>query len=99
MIGKDNFDEEFRFLLKENPSIAKVIPALVVRDGKNTKKFKILVDYQSKKLVYEDYDFSEKDISDDDIEKSFCYLCPKWNDENIFCKKFSVSAFLWLEVK
>ena len=69
LIGKDNFDDEFKFLLKENPSIAKVIPALVVRDGKNTKKFKILVDYQSKKLVYEDYDFSKKEISDDDIEK------------------------------
>ncbi len=42
---------------------------MVVRDGGNTQKFKILVDYQNKKLVYEDYDFSKKDISDDDIEK------------------------------
>ena len=69
LIGKDDFDKEFKFLLKENPSIAKVIPALVVRDGKNTKKFNILVDYQNKKLVYENYDFSKKNISDDDIEK------------------------------
>jgi type II restriction enzyme len=69
LIGKDNFDDEFKFLLKENPNIAKVIPALVVRDGQNTKKFNILVDYQNKKLVYENYDFSKKDISDDDIEK------------------------------
>ena len=69
LIGKDNFDDEFKFLLKENPSIAKVVPALVVRDGKNTKKFNILVDYQNKKLVYENYDFSKKNISDEDIEK------------------------------
>ena len=69
LIGKDNFDDEFKFLLKENPNIAKVIPALVVRDGKNTKKFNILVDYQNKKLVYENYDFSKKNISDEDIEK------------------------------
>ena len=69
LIGKDNFDDEFKFLLKENPNIAKIIPALVVRDGNNTKKFNILVDYQNKKLVYENYDFSKKDISDDDIEK------------------------------
>lgn len=69
LIGKDNFDDEFRFLLKENSSIVEVIPALVVRDGNNTKKFKILVDYQNKKLVYEDYDFSKKDIYDDDIKK------------------------------
>ena len=69
LIGKDNFDDEFKFLIKENPNIAKVIPALVVRDGQNTKKFNILVDYQNKKLVYEDYDFSKNDISDKDIEK------------------------------
>ncbi len=69
LIGKDNFDDEFRFLLKENPSVAKVIPALVVRNGSNSKKFKILVDYQNKKLVYENYDFSKKEISNDDIEK------------------------------
>jgi len=69
LIGKDNFDEEFKFLIKENPNIVKVIPALVVRDGNNTKKFNILVDYQNKKLVYENYDFSKKDISDNDIEK------------------------------
>lgn len=69
LIGKDNFDDEFKFLIKENPSIAKVIPALVVRDGKNTKKFNILVDYINKKLVYENYDFSKKDISNEDIEK------------------------------
>jgi type II restriction enzyme len=69
LIGKDDFDKEFKFLLKENPSIAKVIPALVVRDGSNKKKFKILVDFQNKKLVYEDYDFSKNDISDGDIEK------------------------------
>jgi len=69
LIGKDNFDDEFKFLIKETPNIAKVIPALVVRDGDNTQKFKILVDYQNKKLVYEDYDFSKKEISGDDIEK------------------------------
>ncbi len=69
LIGKNDFDKEFKFLLKKNPNIAKVIPALVVRDGNNTKKFKILVDYHNKKLVYEDYDFSKEKISNNDIEK------------------------------
>jgi type II restriction enzyme len=69
LIGKENFDDEFRFLIKENPSIVKVIPALVVRDGSNKKNFKILVDYQNKKLVYENFDFSKKEINDEDIEK------------------------------
>lgn len=74
LIGKDDFDKEFKFLIKENPNIAKIIPALVVRDGDNTQKFKILVDYQNKKLVYEDYDFSKKEISDEDIEKYLHFI-------------------------
>jgi type II restriction enzyme len=74
LIGKDDFDKEFKFLLKENPSLAEVIPALIVRDGSNKKKFKILVDYNNKKLVYEDYDFTKEDITDEDIEKYLVFV-------------------------
>ncbi len=74
LIGKDNFDKEFRFLLKENPNLAKIIPALVVRDGSNKKEFKILVDYSNKKLVYEDYDFTKDNITDEDIEKYLIFV-------------------------
>lgn len=69
LIGKEDFDSEFKFLIKQNPEIAKVIPALVVRDGSNTNRFNILVDYQKKKLVYEEYDFSKKEMTNKDIEK------------------------------
>lgn len=69
LIGKADFDKEFRFLLKKHPEVAKVLPALVVRDGEDTRHFKILVDYAHKKLVYEDYDFSKATITDADIEK------------------------------
>ncbi len=74
LIGKDDFDKEFKFLLKENPKLAEVIPALVVRDGSNKKKFKILVDYKNKKLVYEDYDFIKEKLSDEDIEKYLIFV-------------------------
>ncbi|MBU3924662.1 type II restriction endonuclease [Patescibacteria group bacterium] len=74
LIGKDNFDKEFKFLLKENPNLVKAIPALVVRDGSNKKKFKILVDYKNKKLVYEDYDFSKDKLTDEDIEKYLTFV-------------------------
>ncbi len=74
LIGKDDFDKEFKFLLKENPNLAKVIPALVVRDGSNKKNFKILVDYKNKKLVYEDYDFTKEKLSDEDIEKYLIFV-------------------------
>ncbi|MGI5827248.1 MAG: type II restriction endonuclease [Patescibacteria group bacterium] len=74
LIGKKDFDKEFKFLVKQNPEITKVIPALVVRDGRNTNKFKILVDYKKKKLVYEDYDFSKPSILDKDIEKYLLFI-------------------------
>ena len=74
LIGKDNFDDEFRFLLKENPRIAEVLPALIVRDGSNSKTYKILIDYKKKKLTYEDYDFSKKHITDEDIERYLTFV-------------------------
>jgi type II restriction enzyme len=74
LVGKEDFDKEFRFLLKENPSVAKVIPALVVRDGSNNKKFKILVDFKSKKLVYEDFDFTKEKITETDIERYLIFV-------------------------
>lgn len=74
LIGKENFDQELKYLLKENQNLAKIIPALVVRDGSNNKKFKILVDYKNKKLVYEDYDFTKEQLADEDIEKYLTFI-------------------------
>ena len=66
LIGKQNFDDEFKTLIKEQPQVVSVLPALVVS---REKKFNILIDYQNKKLVYENYDFSIKKTTDKDIEK------------------------------
>jgi type II restriction enzyme len=74
LIGKEDFDNEFKHLLKKNPEVAQAIPALVVRDGKNTRKFKILVDYKRKKLVYQDFDFTKKNPNDEDIEKYLAFV-------------------------
>lgn len=74
LIGKKNFDKEFVYLLKQNPSVVKVIPALVVRDGSNKKKFQILVDFKGKKLAYEDYDFTKTKITDKDIKKYLTFV-------------------------
>lgn len=74
LIGKDDFDKEFKFLIKQNPNLIEIIPALVVRDGLNDKKFKILVDYNNKKLIYEDYDFNKNNVSDSDIKKYLIFL-------------------------
>ena len=69
LIGKDNFDDEFKFLIKQNPSIAKAIPVLIVRDGGGSSKFKILIDYSKKRFIYDDYDFGIENPDDETIEK------------------------------
>lgn len=66
LIGKDDFDNEFRFLMRSRPELIPVIPALVVS---RRKEFNILVDYQNRVLRYEDYDFTIQNPSDADIEK------------------------------
>ena len=74
LIGKNDFDHEFRFLIKQHPDIVRVIPALVVRDGKKNLNFQILVDYKNRKLKYENYDFSKKDITDSDIDRYLTFV-------------------------
>lgn len=74
LIGKKNFDDEFRFLLTDNPSLARYIPSLAVRNGTNSSRFQILVDYSNSKLVYEDYDFTKTNPSANDIEKYLTFV-------------------------
>jgi len=74
LIGKKDFDKEFRFLMEQNPEVVKALPALVVRDGKGNSKFKILVDYKKKKFVYEDYDFSKDKPTSEDVERYLTFV-------------------------
>lgn len=74
LIGKEDFDNAFRFLLTDNPKLAKVIPSLIVRDGSNNTQFKILIDYSTKKFVYEDYDFSNPNPTEADIETYLTFV-------------------------
>lgn len=74
LIGKQDFDNEFRFLIKENPKLAKAIPLIAVRDGSSSSKFKILIDYTNKKFVYEDYDFSIDNPTDNDIDAYLTFV-------------------------
>ncbi|MEQ9617829.1 MAG: type II restriction endonuclease [Deltaproteobacteria bacterium] len=74
LIGKDNFDEEFRKILRQYPSSIEAIPALVVRDGQSRKRFKILVDFNEKKLTYADFDFSKKKLDENDIENYLLFI-------------------------
>lgn len=44
LLGKKDFDNEFLKLLEEHPTVVRVIPTLVVRDGKGSENFAIVSD-------------------------------------------------------
>ncbi len=81
LIGKENFDEEFKALIKEHPQVIKILPALVVS---REKKFNILIDYKNKKLTYENYDFSIKNPTAKDIEK-YLHFVKESGLKNLIC--------------
>ncbi|HAX18315.1 MAG TPA: restriction endonuclease [Actinobacteria bacterium] len=74
LIGKQDFDNEFKFLIRQNPSLIKVIPSLVVRAGSGSLDFKILVDYKNKKFVYKDYDFSKNNPDEKDLDDYLTFV-------------------------
>ena len=87
LIGKDNFDSEFINLLKQNPQLIKILPTLVVRNGGDSKKFKILVDFRNKKLTYEDFDFTINNPTEEDLKKYLKFITNTGFRELIINKK------------
>ena len=83
LIGKDNFNEEFKFLLREHPEVVEVIPALIVRNGGQNTFFKIVASYEDNKLIYEDFDFSKTNLNEHDIDKYLEFVI-KSGLKNIF---------------
>lgn len=84
LIGKDDFDNEFKKLLKENPKLIKILPALVVS---RENKFQILVDFGNKKLDYEEYDFNVKNPTDSDLDKYLKFITNTGFKDVIVSKK------------
>ncbi len=68
LVGKDNIETEFRYLLKKHPSIASIIPALV---ASRESCFKILMSFGYDRFIYEDFSFRKNsNLSDGDIKKA-----------------------------
>ena len=74
LVGKGDFDEEFRLLVRRQPEIAQVIPELLRMIRKSKKHFQILTDYSGGTLVYEDFDFSGQALSEEDVEKCLRFV-------------------------
>lgn len=67
LIGKEDFDAEFRGLVHQHPEVVRAIPALLVRDAVNKKKFDILIDYSHGRLLYQHFDFSKNTYTDNEV--------------------------------
>jgi type II restriction enzyme len=55
LIGKDNIEDEFEFLLRKQNSIIRLIPILIAT---REKKFTLLTDFNAGKLSYKEFNFS-----------------------------------------
>lgn len=69
LVGKKDFDKEFKYLLTRHPEVNKAIPLLLVRDGGHTECFDILIDYSDLSLLYKRYNFGIDDVTENDIEE------------------------------
>lgn len=68
LIGKENIEKEFGYLLKKHPQVVRLIPVLLAC---RERKFKILTDLSEGNLKYEDFSFEEKkNLSDSEISKA-----------------------------
>lgn len=74
LIGKQDFDAEFRTLVGTHPEVVKAIPALLVRDAVNKKKFDILVNYEGGELLYQQFDFSKDEYQPQEIDEFIDFM-------------------------
>lgn len=59
LLGKDDFESHFEALLTKHPDIVQALPALIVRDGVNSKKFSMIQDLANLQAPEKMYDFSK----------------------------------------
>ncbi len=73
LVGKTNFDFEFRQLVKDHPDLVQSIPSLVVRDGSDSRSFQILVNSDGKK-IRQVFDFTKPATTSEEIEKALTFV-------------------------
>lgn len=72
LIGKDDFDAEFRVLVGRYPHIVSALPFLVVRDAESSNRFTILGSRDVASI--QRFDFSHPAESEDDIELALDFV-------------------------
>ncbi len=65
LLGKEDFDSEFKHLLKEHPQIVSAIPSMIVRDGAKSEKFAVIENLTNLGAEDSFYDFSQPADTDE----------------------------------
>lgn len=71
LVGKENIESEFKLLLREHPSVAKLIPLLIAC---REKKFSILTSYSKDNFSYRRFSFtSKKKLSEEEVNDAYIF--------------------------
>lgn len=73
LLGKEDFDSEFRFLANKYPEIMKMIPVLIVRNGAKSSEYHV-VTVNGASLTEEAFKFSNAPHSDEEIENAIQFI-------------------------
>jgi len=74
LLRKNNFDDEFRQLLRNSPEIVSAIPALIVRDGEASKTFEIVRKLGNLDAKDLQFDFSQPAKNEAQIELALQFV-------------------------
>jgi len=74
LLGKENFDFEFKTLLKQHPEIVNAIPSLIVRDGASSQEFSIIENVEDLTKEESLFDFSKPANSLSEIENALNFI-------------------------
>lgn len=74
LIGKPNFEEEFRNLVKQHPEIVSALPSLIVRDGAASQSFSVIEEISDLTKPDLIFDFSRPAVTNESIEKALEFV-------------------------
>ena len=74
LLNADDFDAQFRELLRRKPRLSTTIPFLIVRDGSESTQFSIVTDSPDWREGLRQFDFSTPAVSDGQIEEALEFV-------------------------
>lgn len=74
LLGKDNFEAEFKSLLAQHPQIVMALPSLVVRDGMGSSKFSIIQNIDDLTADESHFDFNKPADSPELVQQAFDFV-------------------------